>query len=389
MDDVDANILYLDYMASTPMCEEALHTYVHVGETCVYNAQSAHVGGIQASGLIQEAKNTLLDIVDARTTHGLIFLSSATRANYRACGSLLPNTTVYMTKTEHSSMLSAGVICSSRVKYVPCDSYGAMNLTSFCNMLQQEDPDTKILVTLMHVNNELGTINHIYETAYICSTRPNTWFHVDASQSFCKLPLKLSMPNANGNGRKKSHIHMLTISGHKIHGPKGIGALIYDTDMVMKHRFIGTPDTPAMCSFAAAARSTHEDYSNIDMNYIHQLRRRLLWGLMEKTDLKIRANYDAQNSENSVPWCVNLFLKDIFVDDLIQLSDGVIFSAGSACNSQSRLDSHVLAACGYEPHYSRQCARLSFDPIGANEEFIDDIIYRLVSNIDLYHSINA
>lgn len=338
-------MIYLDNAATTAPSEEAVAAMMPFVRDGFGNASSLHALGARSRGAINDARSIIADLVGCSPGE-LVFTSGGTEADALAVRGVADSTRmrhIVMSAIEHSAVLEHRESLERRgftVDLVPCNADGLIDPTAVEAMVSDETA----LVAVMHANNEVGTIQPIGEIgARIKRKSPHTLFLVDAAQSFTKEALS---PD-------RDRIDLLALSAHKIHGPKGAGALY-----VRKGTRItpllpgggqegglrsGTENVPAIVGFAAAAAAAART-ARADVPRMRELRDRLIAGALEAT---VGA---AVNGHRERRLCSNASLRfpGTRAEILLHLleSEGVYASSGSACHARLRRPSHVLVAMG-------------------------------------------
>ena len=367
---VDTTI-YLDMMASTPMCDEALSTYIDMIHRCYANPSGISDRSIEAAFHIEKSKNQIREILGLGANEGyVIFTSGATEANNIVLQSFINSALsncIITSPTEHKSVLS--LVKETHIKdhvQLSVDKYGMPSLVQLKSILKCITDRTS-LVSLMHVNNELGSVTNLGKISKIIKKMqtPNEpiFWHVDASQSVGKI-----LFNMNALG-----IDYLTMSGHKFYGPKGVGALVIRNKEALgwlaqwswggSQQGIksGTLDTASICAMTKALTYTKEQYDILEEN-TRIVANELIAELEDQLGNRITIN-SITDHNRSVPWCINFHIDGIDGDELVMSCEDLVLSSGSACNSKDVEPSHVLIACGYSEEYANSCIRLSFNPL--------------------------
>lgn len=249
-------MIYLDYAATTPMSEEALAVYNEVARNYPGNASSIHDSGSSAQKVVDAARNTIAGLLSAKA-RGLFFTGSGSEANSLAIRSLVlgnqkKGNHIITTAAEHScvrhtmDLLQKEGLEVSKVKLL---DDGSVDL----NHLQELITDETILLSVHHGNSEVGTIQDLKAIGEIAEEH-DILFHSDCVQSFGKIPLDV----------QEFKLHSLSVSGHKIYGPKGVGAAYISPSVRWKPVLAGTTqekgfragtvDTPSVAAFAAAVK---------------------------------------------------------------------------------------------------------------------------------------
>lgn len=358
--------IYLDNSATTKISEEALAKYNEVSKSIYGNPSSLHAMGLMAQKELDAARNSLLLSLSDKTS-SVIFTASGSEANNLAIiGRALSKeryrrgARIITTEGEHASVDS------------PLDKLAAMGFevvkiptrggTIDLQALKEAMTKTVILVTLMHVNNETGALYDVASAAKImraCS--PEAILHVDATQSYLKIPFT----------KKSLGADMITVSSHKIEGPKGVGALVVDKEVIKSKGLSalilgggqemglrsGTENVPAVASFGEAVRIGYATLSE---------RKRICEEL--KAYLEERLSSDEFSSISvtrppvSAPHIINITLPGIKSETMLHFlsASGIYVSSGSACSSNSSHLSSALIAYGRSADEADFSIRISF-----------------------------
>lgn len=327
-------MIYFDNSATTKIDEKVLE---EINNTMLYsfaNSSSLHRLGYKSEQKIISSKKTIANIINAKEDE-IYFTSGGTESNnmaifgvceaYKKYGNKIITTTI-----EHPSVLNCFKELEKRgfeVCYLNVDNKGYVDI----NQLEEEINDNTILVSIMQVNNEIGTIQDIEKIAKIIKSKnEKTIFHTDAVQSFGKLAINVK------------NIDLLSVSGHKIHSQKGIGFLyvklgirlepiMYGAGQQNKKRS-GTINTEGIVGLAKA---TELAYSNLEQNFkkVEEIRKELIKLVEELEGVSVNGDI-----ENGIPYILSLSFKDIRGEVLLHaLEDKDIFvSTGSACSSKAK-----------------------------------------------------
>ena len=359
--------IYLDNSATTKICKEALAKYVEVSENDFGNPSSLHAMGFSAEKLLDGARREILSSLKD-TASKVIFTASGSEANNLAImGRAFAKeryrrgAKIITTDGEHASVSSPlSKLRELGYKIVNISTRGG---TIDLEQLKSELTSDVILVTVMMVNNETGAL---YDTAAVKSLIkafcPDAYLHVDATQSYLKLPFT----------KKSSGADMITVSSHKIEGPKGVGALIVDPT-VIKARGIspiimgggqemglrsGTENVPAIAAFGEAVRIA---YGNLPSHFekLTSLREYLLAKLNTTPSL---SDVSVTNPPSHAPHIINITLPSIKSETMLHYlsSEGIYVSSGSACSSNSAHASSALVAYGRTAAEADCSLRISF-----------------------------
>ncbi|MET8724853.1 MULTISPECIES: cysteine desulfurase family protein [Streptomyces] len=357
---------YLDHAATTPMLPEAAEALtVHLGITG--NASSLHASGRQARRTVEESRETLAEALGARPSE-VVFTSGGTEADNLAVKGLYwsrraadpARTRVLSSPVEHHAVLDAvhwlGEHEGATVEYLPVDAHGRVHPEALREAIAR-NPEDVALATVMWANNEIGTIMPIRELADVAAEF-GVPLHADAVQAFGQVPLDFGA----------SGLAAMTVSGHKIGGPYGIGALLLGREHTPvpvlhgggqeRHVRSGTLDVPAIASFAVAGRIAAARQERF-ASEVGALRDRLADAVRAAVPDAILGGDPAPggrlpaNAHFTFPGCEG--------DSLLLLLDaqGIECSTGSACTAGVAQPSHVLLATGVDPDLARGTLRFS------------------------------
>ncbi|MGZ0202395.1 cysteine desulfurase family protein [Streptomyces sp. RM1] len=357
---------YLDHAATTPMLPEAAEALtVHLGITG--NASSLHASGRQARRTVEESRETLAEALGARPSE-VVFTSGGTEADNLAVKGLYwsrraadpARTRVLSSPVEHHAVLDAvhwlGEHEGATVEYLPVDAHGRVHPEALREAIAR-NPEDVALATVMWANNEIGTIMPIRQLADVAAEF-GVPLHADAVQAFGQVPLDFGA----------SGLAAMTVSGHKIGGPYGIGALLLGREHTPvpvlhgggqeRHVRSGTLDVPAIASFAVAGRLAAARQERF-ASEVGALRDRLADAVRAAVPDAILGGDPAPggrlpaNAHFTFPGCEG--------DSLLLLLDaqGIECSTGSACTAGVAQPSHVLLATGVDPDLARGTLRFS------------------------------
>ena len=362
--------VYLDNSATT-RCYDSVRELVGKVMCEDYgNPSSMHKKGVDAEKYVRESKETLAKLLKVQPKE-IFFTSGGTesdnlaligcaRANRRAGNHLITSS------IEHPAILNTMQYLEKeegfRVTYLPVDREGRIRLDALKAALCRET----ILVSIMYVNNEVGSVQPIDEAAEIVKNyNRNILFHVDAVQGFGKYRIY----------PKRVGIDLMSISGHKIHGPKGIGALYVGEKVKIKPIVFGgeqqrnvrsgTENVPGIAGLGLAAK---EIYTELDekVAYMRNLKEYFIDGIREIEKTVIHGRID----ETSAPHIVSVGFAGIRSEVLLHTLEekGIYVSAGSACASNHPAISGVLRGIGARPEYLDSTLRFSFSEFTTQEE---------------------
>jgi cysteine desulfurase len=361
-------IIYLDHNSTTPVHPEVLKAMVPFYKNQYGNASSLHAKGREARDAVDRAREALGDFLGTEP-QDIVFTSGGTESdNFAIKGTLLRNKDsgkdhIITSQIEHSAVLATCRYLEKKgfkVTYVDVDKYGIVDLDQIKNSIT----DRTCLISIMHANNEVGTIQPIKEIAKIAKEK-GVYFHTDAVQSFCKIPTNV----------EELGIDMLSISAHKIYGPKGIGALYIRKGVKIepcqhggnheRNLRAGTENVAAISGLSKAVELFKDDYTE-KAKRVKLLRDRLHKGLSEN----IEELYLNGHPDLRLPNTLNLGFNYVEGESLLLNFDmkGICVSTGSACTSGSLEPSHVLAAMGIDTVISQGSVRFSLGDENTQEQ---------------------
>lgn len=364
--------IYLDHSATTPVHPEVLKAMLPYYRSRYGNASSVHAKGRQARQAIDEARQIIGDFLGTEAVD-IIFTSGGTESDNLAikgvCLALKDKKDHIITsKIEHHAVLN---VCSFlekigfRVTYLSVDKYGLVDPGDVKKAITAKTA----IISIMHANNEVGTIQPISEIGRI-AREAEVYFHTDAVQSFGKIPVDVENLN----------VDLLSISGHKIYGPKGIGALYIRKGVKVlplqhgghheRKLRAGTENVPGIVGLGKAVQLLSKDYQH-RAKRLCKLRDRLYQGLRQKIkDIKLNGH-----PRQRLPFTLNVSFKYIEGESLTLNLDlkGICVSTGSACTSGSLEPSHVLSAMGVPPEVAQGSIRFSLGDQNTEEE-IDYVV---------------
>lgn len=362
---------YLDNSATTFLCENAKKEMTNCIENCWGNPSSLHQVGIDADMLLLSSRKALAKALKCDPDE-VVFTSGGTEGNNLAVfGAAYANrrkgNRVITTKIEHPSVLNAFKRLEEEgfeVIYIGTDSSGHLDM----NALEEAVNEKTVLVSIMAVNNEVGTVQPVEALSGIVKRKNSpALIHVDAVQAFGKLPLN----------PKKWGIDLMTVSSHKIHGPKGVGALFIKKGTKIRPVAVGggqekdiRPGTEPMPAIAGFYGAVAELTTEKSLEKITALRN----SFVEK--LRSIEGVTVNSPDDALPYIVNLSLKGLRSETVLNLlSDMEIYvSSGSACAKGHK--SHVLTAMGLKDDVIDSSLRVSMSRFTTEEEldyFIEGI----------------
>lgn len=355
--------IYLDNGATTMVAKEVTKAMLPYFTEKYGNASSLHSLGQEAKEALEEAREVIAKSINADPSE-IIFTSGGTESDNIAIQATVnmcvkKGNHIITSKIEHPAVQKTCNFLEHKgfkVTYIDVDKDGIIDPKKLEKAITKET----VLVTIMHANNEIGTIQPIEEIGKLCK-KHDIIFHTDAVQSYMKVPIDV----------KKQDIDMLSLSAHKIHGPKGIGALyirkgtkICPLSYGGSHEAgirPGTENIPGAVGFAEAVK-LHKDSDNKKMT---QHRDKLIKNILEIPESRLNGHKTKRLSNN-----VNITFNYIEGESLLLYLDekGIAVSTGSACSSHSLEPSHVLTAIGLKPEESHGSIRITLSRYNTEEE---------------------
>ena len=380
--------VYLDHNATTPHDPEVLAAMLPLLAEGFGNPSSLHAWGREARSALERARTTIARALGATDKDTIVFTSGGTEAdNLALMGAAAAQSGrgrhVIVSSVEHHAVLNTAAHLSRlgfEVTHLPVDSQGLLDPDEARRAIR---PDT-ILVSLMHGNNETGVLFPIAAAGRICRER-NVTFHTDAVQSFGRLPLDA----------EALCVDLLSLSAHKIHGPKGVGALFIRRGTKMRpilhggaqerSRRAGTENLPAAVGLARATELSLQDREGAAKR-MADLRDRLERGVMTALPGVLRNGHPTER----LPHTTNLAFADVEAESLILALDlhGGGVSSGAACSSGSLEPSHVLTAMGLPRDRVLGSVRFSLGRTTTPEE-IDHVLRVLPPIVERLRRVNA
>lgn len=369
-------IIYLDNNSTTPLDPRVLEAMMPYLTNLYGNAASNHKFGHLANDAVKTARKQVADLIGC-DKHEIIFTSGATEGINLAIKGVAEKYInkgkhIITCKTEHKAILDVCSYLENRgyeITYLNVDREGLINLEELEKTLR---PDT-IIVSVMLVNNETGVIQPIKEIAAL-THKEGALFMTDGTQAFGKMPI-----NVNEIG-----IDLMTFSGHKIYGPKGIGGVyVRQNRPYVKLESVihggghergfrsGTLNVPGIVGLGKAAELANNEM-NINEENVKQLRDRLEDALLEIDDILINGNKAKRLYNVS-----NVLCKGVDADALMMKIDPIIISNGSACTSTEIYPSHVLKAMGLTDDECFSSIRISF-----GKDVKETQLYKAINNIN-------
>ena len=356
----EKNIIYLDYQATTPLRPEVLKAMMPYFKEKYGNPHSNnHSLGKDANLAVEKAKKNIASLINCEPEE-IILTSGATESNNFAIKSIAESygkekIQIITLNTEHKCVIESCNFLEKRgylVHYLGVEKNGILNISQLEKLIKNK----MSLISIMHVNNEIGVIQPINEIGKLCK-KYNAIFHTDAAQTFSCLDIDV----------KKNHIDALSLSAHKIYGPKGIGALYINAKIKNIVRPLidgggqqnglrsGTIATPLAVGFGEASIQIKTRFKK-NFNYYKIL---INFFIRELKKNKIKFNINGDLKKRS-PVNLNIAFLEVEANQLINFLPETAISTGSACTSGNIEKSHVLTALKIENSIIDSSIRISF-----------------------------
>jgi cysteine desulfurase len=366
--------IYLDHAATTPVDKRVLKAMQPYFDREFGNASSLYHHGQQARIALENARKRVARTIRADPEE-IVFNSGGTESDNTALVGVAmagreSGNHIITTKIEHHAILETCHFLEKqgfRVTYLDVDRNGLVSPRD----VERALTDKTLLVSVMHVNNEIGTIQPLEEIGRICR-KSGVYFHTDAVQGFGKLPIDV----------RKMNIDLLTASSHKIYGPKGVGLLFVRKGVKLEplvhggnhenNKRAGTENISGIVGFAKACEIAGKGMGS-EAKSLVELRERLIRGV-----LKIPKSYLNGHPERRLPGNANFRFDGVEGEALILRLDalGIEASTGSACSSRELKPSHVLTSIGLKPEQAHGSLRISLGR-STTQKDIDYVIEKL------------
>jgi len=374
----------MDHAATTPMAPEVIEA-MHTAFVEIFgNASSLHQPGLEARAALEESREKVAGLIGAEAEE-VYFTSGGTESdNWAIKGVAFRNRDrgrhIITTSIEHPAILEPCRYLERQgfeVTYLPVTREGFVEIDALKSAIR----DDTILISMMHANNEIGTIQPIAEASEIARGR-RIAFHTDAVQTVGKIPAKVD----------DLGVDLLSISSHKLHGPKGVGALYIRKGTSIEPMILGggheqgmrsgTENVPGIVGLATAA-SLAENNLEEDMVRLAGMRDRLADFVLER----VEDSWVNGSRKKRLPHNLNLGFSYIEGEALLLRLDaeGIAVSTGSACSSKKTVASHVLTAIGLKPEEAHGSLRITLGRENTDEE----IDYVAKSIVDVAESLLA
>ena len=374
--------IYLDYAATTPTHPEVVKAMLPYFTEAFGNPSSIHAYGQEAKGAIEEARVKIANLIGARSEE-IVFTSGGTEAdNFALKGITFANESkgnhIITTSIEHHAVLETGRFLEKRgfkVTYLPVDGHGLVDPDDVRKAITSKT----VLISVMHANNEVGTIEPIGGIGRI-TREAGIYFHTDGVQTVGHIPVDVN----------ELGVDLLSISAHKLYGPKGVGALYIRNGTKLtpfmhggeqeRRRRASTENVPSIVGFGKATELAQQEMSE-EAKRLTYLRGKFIQGLLERID------HSRLNGHPTVRLPNNVNISVDFVEGesmLLNLDlEGICASTGSACSSQSLEPSHVLTALGCSHEQAHGSLRFSLGKWTTEEEIerVLDVLPRIVAKL--------
>jgi len=361
-------MIYLDNAATTAVDEKVVEAMKPYFTEKYGNASSVHTLGLEAKRALEQSRDVIAHAINGKSDE-IIFTSGGTEANNLAINGLYfanpDKKHVITTKIEHDCVLNACKWLESRgmrVTYLDVDKEGFVNLDE----LRKEIREDTLVVSIIHGNNEIGVIQDIGKIGKICREK-GVYFHTDACQSFTKTKINV----------KKQNLDLVTLNSHKIHGPKGVGALFIRREVKItpllhgggheKNLRSGTENISGIVGFAKAVKLAKEKH----VREMENLRDYLIEGLLKIENVKLNGPAGEKRLCNNINICFNNIEGEAIGGYLD--AEEICSSTGSACSSKSLEPNHVLKAISLNDLEANSSIRLSLSRENSKEE-IDKVL---------------
>lgn len=376
-------MIYLDNCATTKVRKEVIDEMVSSMNNNFGNPSSLHILGMYAENAVKEARNIVASFLNVSQKE-IIFTSGGTEGNNLAIQGALKSRRekhIITTKIEHPAVLNTIKSYESRgysISYLENDNKGRVCLDSLRKALEKDTA----LISIIHVNNEIGTIQDLEAISNIIGeSKSKPFFHVDGVQSFGKIKFSL----------KRFNVDSYSFSGHKIHGPKGVGGLYLKEDSKILPLFYGgnqerglrsgTENTAGIVGLKKAVEILSTNYEN-ETSKIIKLRDYMLKLIYENIDnIKVNSPKDKDGS----PYILSISFQDTKGEVLLHYLEekGIYVSTASACCSKGNNKSHVLRAINLDEQYLDATIRICFSYENTFEEIelVANLIKEAVKDI--------
>lgn len=374
-------MIYLDNCATTKPRSEVVDIMIEALTKDFGNPSSLHTKGFEAEKKVRDARDKIAKFINAASNE-IYFTSGGTESNNIAIHGLINKNKrlgkkIIMAKIEHASIKDQINNYKDRgfnIVEVSVDSHGNLNEDEIFKAIDSD----AIVLSLQFVNNELGTINNVHEIIKKAKKlNPEILVHVDAVQAFGKIPVDV----------REIGCDTMSMSGHKIYGPKGIGALFVRNSLKIESLVIGggqekglrsgTENVPGILGMGKAVEMIYNDFSD---EYNHAV---LIKKYLEDKIKENFTDFRFNHGEHSSPYVVSVSFKDVRGEVLLHYleQDEIYISTASACTANGTKQSHVLEAIGLSPEYMEGTIRICTSK-DITKDDIDEFICKLKKYVD-------
>ncbi|NLC07599.1 MAG: cysteine desulfurase NifS [Syntrophomonadaceae bacterium] len=374
--------IYMDHSATTPVDRKVFEAMIPYCTDEYGNPSSIHAKGRAAKKALEKAREQVAALINADSSE-VFFTSGGTEANNQAIISYMVNNAhrgkhLITSAIEHHAVLDTCEYLRKNgfdLTVLPVNSLGVVEP----EVLQRAIKPETTLVSIMHANNEIGTIQPIAKLAEVAH-QAGAAFHTDAIQTTGRIPIDV----------KAMGIDLLSASSHKIYGPKGIGCLFIKKGIKIGRLMhggaqenkmrAGTENVPGIVGFGQAAELAQNRMADTAA-YLNKLGQKLRQGILDKIPHTIATG----DLENRVPGSVSVCFEYVEGESILLMLDsyGIMASSGSACTSGSLDPSHVLLAIGLPPEIAHGSLRLTLGKNNTEEEidYVLEVLPRIISNL--------
>lgn len=359
-------MIFLDNASTTKIYKEALDEYVLQSEQNFYNASALYKSGSNVIKEVNKARQNIIKLLGGSSFDNLVFTSGATEANNMAVNGAIrkDGSKLLFSMAEHPSIYNVAKNLQNtgyNVEYINLTADGIVDVEDFKSKIKGAS-----FVSIMHVCNETGAVNDIKELVKIAKNEnKDIIFHCDGVQAFGKVKVNVS----------DLGVDLYTISAHKIHGPKGVGALYIRRGTNLKASVFGggqefgirsgTENTCGILAFnVAASKIINNQKQNFD--YVLNLKNKFVEELTDGFDVVLNS------SVNCSPYIVSFAVKKVKAETILHMaeSEGVLISNGSACSSK-HTENRILSAMGIDNSVMLSSVRVSFSEFNTIEEVVE------------------
>ncbi|MRH42991.1 aminotransferase class V-fold PLP-dependent enzyme [Aquibacillus halophilus] len=360
-------MIYLDYAATTPISDNALNVYNEVSKNFFGNSSSLHDIGTSAKNLLAHCRSELADLIHANEK-GLLFTGGGTESNVLAIETLINSykgigNHIITTEMEHSSLLNYFKYLEENkgyhITYLSPNKQGEINVDDLIKAISS----TTILASIQHANSEIGVVQPIEKIGKLLNQH-GILFHSDCVQTFGKLPINV----------QQAQLDSLSISSHKIYGPKGVGAIYVNPSLkgnsAKSSGQPGTANVPGIAAFVTAAQDAYKDIDKESFRLL-KLRQQFLTSVKKR---KLRMEI-ITNDHLNLPHIIGILLDNVQGDyAMLEFNRaGIAVSTGSACSVGHQQPTKAVLAIGKSEAEAKQFIRLSLGKYTSNVD-IEEVV---------------